>query len=139
MKNKTIGIILGEKKKEDNIVALDIDNYPKQKIIQEIKRLQKKYKLGNAILTKSSPQKHHIFFFWNMMSWDKSVKIMKDCRLVDEDWKEFKEKAKFTRIRVGIKDGYKPKIIQTIKSPHHKPNDLGNFYHINYKHSLKIF
>ena len=130
-------MVLGDKNKKENIVALDIDGYLKNDVVKEIKRLINKWKLGNCLLTKTK-NGWHSFFFWNLFSWEKSVEIMKGCKLVDEDFKRFKENDGFTRIRVGKKENQKPKIIEIIKSKYHRPNDVGEFFYMNYKKAVEI-
>ena len=133
---KSIGLVVGSRLHTSSIVFLDIDDYSKRDVRKEIYRLMDKWKLGNCVLTQTGEKNWHSTFFWNMMRWEKSVEIMEDCKLIDQEFKMFRKSVGFTRIRVGLKNNIKPKIIEVIESPHHIEDENGQFYYTQYKMAL---
>lgn len=137
MKKQSMGLIFGTKE-EGTIVALDFDNCELEKVEDEVKRLQRQWQLGNAVISELSEDSYHVFFFWNKVSWEQYQEILNDSNLVDEKFKNFKQKFGFLRMRISKKAKKPvPKIAKFIESIFHKDTPEGEFYFHAYKNLIK--
>lgn len=113
---------------------LDYDGETKEFVRADVKRLQGLFNLGNAVLVETRKNHYHAIFFWDILPWGQIIRIIdfSDC---DPEFKEFKRENKFCRLRINGN----LKIVEIIKSPHHRENTMGDFYFNNYKMNLKFF
>lgn len=131
-KQEELGWILA-KINQPSILSIDVDKFPLDTIKQYVEYLQKRENLGTAVITESSNFHYHVYFFWNLMEWDKLQGIIQQCTIADNLFKSFTKKNGFVRMR--ITNLYKP-YLEII--PHKSTNsdfDLGDFY---FKHYLYL-
>jgi len=87
---KTFAIALGivtADKERGGYPSLEYDNVSLETVIADVKRLQKKYKLGKCVVVKTM-KGYHVHFFWdNGRSWEEILQITEDS-LAPSDFKE---------------------------------------------------
>ena len=79
----------------------------------------------------------NLIFFWDIVTWDRCLHIIRNCKLVDKDFVKFKEELGYTRIRLSQKNNKLPTIKLFLKSYWHKENELGDFFAQQYKNLIQ--
>src|SRR3990167_7524027 len=128
MKRKLeLGWTIAERNKE-GILALDIDQKPRTLLKRMLSNLQEKEHLWDCTIFRSSRNgkynNHHAYFFWNPMPWRRIIRIIREFELADPDFKKFKRRVGFLRMRLTNLPNQNPYIL---KSSYQKKNAMGDF------------
>jgi len=141
MKNKkmtiAIGMVSSGKDKTINYPSLEYDDKDLDFVINDVKRLQKKFLLGDAIIVKTRKGFHvHFFWDWNL-DWETVCKIINESK-APEDFKKISEACGFRVIRISGK--YKSpdmKILMRIEG-YHACDETGNLLFAFYKKLMNL-
>jgi len=96
-----IGMVCA-RKGEKGYPSIEYDDVDIKTVISDVKRLQKKYKLGKCVLLKTK-KGFHVHFFWdNLREWDEIVEIIDDSG-APEDFKKISKEFGKRVLRVSGK------------------------------------
>lgn len=102
------------------IPFLDIGKHPLSKVKKHIRSIQRWRKWGDAYLIKSSTLTNwHVYFLNDFVHWDEIINVIDSCPIVDEKFKQFKDR--FPYIKAKLTKLPNQRII-IIKSPYNGDN-----------------
>jgi len=126
---KTISLAMGNyvkiKGKKYHFPYLDYDIKNIKEVERDAKYLQEKFRLGDAVITKTKNGFHSSFFWDSKFSFKKIKEIRKASKLADKDFIDLNT----NRSRISGKD---LRFFKMVRSEFHKPNEIGNFLKNNY-------
>lgn len=126
---KTISLAMGNyvkiKGKKYHFPYLDYDTKDIKEVEKDTEYLQEKFKLGNALLTKTTHGFHSSFFWDNRLSFKKIKEIRKASMLADKKFIELNT----NRSRIS---GGDLEFFNIILSRFHTPSEIGDFLKNNY-------
>lgn len=97
---------------------LDLSGVDNEGLVRnEVRRLQKKFELGDADVYRSSEDSYHIYFFMDQsIPREKEVEIICFSPLVDPEFKQFQMERDRTRARISEKSGSRIEHLFTVES-----------------------
>jgi len=121
----TVGIILAKKGSKECTLALDYDDKPLAQVRELASDLAEFYKLGNYLIVESSPKHYHVVYYQDWLDWRQILRIAEGSKCDAKFLEQLKYKG-FLRLRIGEKNGYKPKILEEGRTDYSKipPNPM---------------
>ena len=105
----------GKEWHENHIPMIDYDDaISLENLIAETKRLQKKFKLGNAWIFESSYHHYHVVYFEDVLDYFDCLRILHDtpCCRQYKMWRMLRQNM---TLRMSSKDGSRPKFAFMVK------------------------
>jgi hypothetical protein len=122
-----------------HIPMIDTDECSLAQCIEEIRKLQRVYKLGAAsICSTGRPDSYHIYI-WTKMSWKDAIQVVSSCKIGDLKHLYFSLRRGHFTLRISDKKGRKVKLIEEVVSKYKSNcdfNDLDSF--VKYETASKI-